>query len=743
MTPDLQPTGPSGIPTITVRPRANTSAPQAQPEGSLDSLPEWQPQQQAQPQAAPGPPAPGVAAAPAQSLDALPEWQPAAESAEPGREIGTGDAALSGARDALTFGFQPALAGVTEASKAATGPVETVAGGVGSALDLANPLSLVSQKLGLPSNHDIVRGVTGLIHHYGSSEQDQAVQEAYRRGREAALQDQQLAREQHPAAYTAGLVGGSLLTPIPGVGGGGSLLANAARTGAAGVATGALQGVGAGVSEGQALPEVAARGARGGAVGGVVGGAVGAVLPRAIGAITRGQRAARTAEELGAPIPRGLASDRAAINAATASARSVPLVGSRISSAVNRTQEAAGNRVEDIASGMTGGALDRAAADTLVRPGLQQAIERNRQAIDALYNNARSRIDTAARFTMPRTRATLDAVEAARRQAGHVNPAEGLQQFRNVANGATFNGAHRARVDAREAGNGLVPHPGYNAADYNRLTRAMTADLRAIVHAAAHGTAAEKAAAVHAFDEAERAFGPLAEMNSRLNRLANSRGEGAMSSLLGAAREKGGDTRLLAELRATMPRAEFEQIGGVLLHELGQNAATGEFSLAKFVTEFSKTSPRARAILFSPQHLQEIENIFEMGQHIKGALRESNSSHTSNALILFDLARDAVLVGGGVAMGVVSGASVATGGAAAAPAVLFARWLASPATATSMSRWSTAYRAMTLGQPTPARIAAFNIASRNLANNLGLPVDKVLQAAQNRLTARADDDTEK
>ena len=85
---------------------------------------------------------------------------------------------------------------------------------------------------------------------------------------------------------------------------------------------------------------------------------------------------------------------------------------------------------------------------------------------------------------------------------------KGWEQFNNLAKqGASFNGAQRARVDAREAGDGMNPHPGFNAADYNKITRAMTQDIRRNI--AYRGGQS----AVKSFDRAERNPGPLAEAN--------------------------------------------------------------------------------------------------------------------------------------------------------------------------------------------------------------------------------------
>lgn len=649
------------------------------------------------------------------------------------RDVGTGEAFGRSAMQGATFGLYPAISG---AMSAARSPEEQArsdkAYGSGQPPSAASELADLVKGLGKLGYEHLIGPALGIdTGHEGTK--------AYHTAREEAQKALDAGRDQHPVASFAGELAGAAALPVPGLAAA-AAPARLARGALFGGAGGAAYGAGSALSEGKDAGGIAKGAALGGTMGAITGGAFGGLLgPRAAPtALTRGQRAAQTAEDLGAPIPRGLASDNTAINATTAKIRSVPVIGSRVSNAVDRTQHAAGERLEDIA-GQMGGASDRAAADAIVRPGLQSAIDANRAQIDANYNGVRGLIDHNRQFPMPRTQQALAAIRGQRAAAGHPNAGHGLEQFENVSRGATFNGAHRARVDAREAGNPLVPHPGYNAADYNRLTRAMTADIRSMAAAGArNATPAGRQAAVQAFDQAETEFGRLAEQNGVLQRLVDSRGEGAIATLLNAAKEKGGNIALLAQLRNSMAPADFQAIGGMLLHELGQNNATGEFSLAKFATQWDKTAPRARSVLFSPQHLQNIEDIVGLGTHIKSALRESNNSHTAGVLILFDLARDAILFGATAAAGTMSGASLATG-AMATPAVLFAHWLSRPATASSMAAWMRA-RAGMLGHPTPGRLAAFNITTRNLANNLGIPLESVLKRIGGPATGRTQDD---
>ena len=685
------------LPEITVTPPGQTpplilTTPSGNP---WDDAPDWKPPQARTAE-------PNVSATP--WADA-PDWKPTSRA--PMREVGTGEAVGRGAIDTAMFGLGPAMAGATEAGRAGRTPQE---------IATQENVGVAQEAPGLES---IGIGLARLF----SNHPDPEARAAYERGRQAALEDQRAAREQHPYAYFSGQLIGGLATPGFGAGVAGTLPARLATGAIAGGIGGGLYGAGEAISEGASGSDVASAAARGALIGAPTGSVLkGVVGPRVPQPPTSpGQRAAATAADLGAPLPRGIASDRPMVQGTTAKLASMPLAGERVGHRVQETAEAAGNRVAETAQHMTGGPTDRAAADVMIRPALQGVIDNNRKRIDQAYDRVRSAIDQNARYTMPRTSATLDAIVRERAAAGWPNPEQGLEQFRNVAQGTTFNGAHRARVDAREAGNAVVPHPGYNGADYNRITRAMTADLRQMIHQASvarSGMRANPQAAVRAFDEAETQFGRLAEQNALLHRLLNAKGEGAIATLLGAAKEKSGNVPLLAQLRQSMPRQDFEIIGGTLLHELGQNNATGEFSLAQFVTNWNKLSDRATGVLFSPQHRQNIDDIINLGSHIKGALRLSNTSHTATVLMLLDVAKDAALLGADIASGGL-GLPSAIGFGSTAGLWTLTHWLASPSKAASMAAWSRAYAG--LGQkPTPARVAVFKLATRNMANNIGI-----------------------
>jgi hypothetical protein len=620
-------------------------------------------------------------------------------------EVGTGEAAGYGALNALSFGAAPAIAGAASLAphEWQTPDIYTPEGApvTGPTVNPAAPFI----------------GAAKMLNNWASSHPDPTVTAAYNKGREDYLRTQNAAQEQHGLAYLGGQLAGSLLSPsfamraatIPGRIGAGAL---------AGGIGGGLYGAGTGIGAGEEPSDIAKDTLTGATMGAPLGGALGAIAPRFVNPNSPGQQAAATAQRLGAPLPRGIVSDSPGVNALTARLQSLPFSG--IKERVGNTIEAAGEHLGNLSADLTQGIDDRSTADAIVRPAIQSVVDRNKAAINTAYNGVRNSIDLTQHYTLPTLKSELQNVITDRANAGWDHPEQGLDQFQNLVNGATFNGLHRARVDARSAGNVLAPHPGYNKADYNRLTRAMTKDLRSIVYTAAKDPT-KRPDTLAAFDTAEQQFGRLADQNDNLHKLINKPGEATIATLLRAAKEKGGNLALVNQLRNSMNPDDFQLIGGTLLRELGYNPTTANFSLAKLVSEWNKISDGAKRALFSPDHLKDINEVVGMGKQLKGALKETNTSHTANALLAFEMMEKMAELGMEAASGHLSQSTLfGTGATMAAWPV--ARFLASPAKAKAMSNWSRAHRAMGLGEA-PVRRAAFNEATRQLGHELGIVID--------------------
>jgi hypothetical protein len=646
------------------------------------------------------------------------------------REVGMGEAVGRGLLHGATLGLSPAIEG---ASAAAEPDIEAAAKKFGLDPEMAKSfLNHVAPNL--KTIYGAGRVAYDKATHTGEPTPAQA---AYEGARSKEAQANETAYEEHPYLYTGGNIAGSMAVPLPGTGAlkvGATLGPRLVRGIGAGAVGGGAFGAGNAIGEGKSAGEIASDVASGALEGGTLGGVLhGVVGPRARPpGLSPGQRAAQTAEKLGAPLPIGVVSDSPAIQGMTAKMAEVPLAGEKIGERVRNTQRAAGDRIEDMATNLVGGEPTRQTAGDSAAPALRQMIEANNTEIDRAYNALRNEINPDQHAPMPNLRKALNDIYLKRARAGWQNPGEGLQQAENVANrvghAGGFNGVHRLRRDLREAGNPARANPGYDKGDFRYLKTAVDKDLRNLVrHVSVNPNRAESL-----FNTAEMTAGPIIQLNERLERLAGRHGESIVGALLGSAKEKGGNLALLREIRRTMDPAAFNQISGVMLHELGQaEGQPGAFSLSKFATSWGKVSDEAKNLMFSPQHREQIENIVGLGNHLKNASRYSNTSHTGAFVAVLELAETAreLITHGGLNMAT-AGILVSTGGG-----YLLTHWLASPSTSASLSRWTSAYRALTLNQPTPARIAVFKIATRNLSNTIHVPFDRIMQISADHLAS--------
>jgi hypothetical protein len=656
---------------------------------------------------------PTITIRPRSAYKSVEDWEnyDPAKAPPPARPMTAGEAFGRGAIDAATFGTAPAIMGAAAAG--AQGEQLPMVGDFpGLEIVAQGAQRLTREALQQPTLSTLITGAQRPAH------------EAYEKTRAAEAEARSQAFEQHPGYALGGELVGSLVTPSFGVGTAGTLPARLGSGFVAGATGGALYGAGSAIGEGGSAPEAFRGAAEGVALGGPFGAAFkGAFGPRIIDPALAWAR--QTAAELGGA-PRGLLSSLPGVPQLTSSLSSVPLAGYKIIGNVQKLQEKAGERIGDIAASMTPAGRD--VADDAVRRGLKSAIDVNKQEAGAHYNAVDALIHPSTPIDLRQTASAVQQVINRRIAKRQLDPEAGLEQVLNAIRHPqqiSMQGARGLRSDIRDAGD-LSPHPGLNAGDYNRIADAIGGDMRFAAHQ--HGAGKE-------FEAADKRFGEIAAKNTVLNRILKSGGQAAIDKLTGAARAgQGGAVRLLEGLKNTMPAADFQAIGGAILHALGEAPASGDFSLDKFVTGWNKLSPNAKQALFSPAHLENINDIVHMGQVLKGALATANKSHTAQALIIYEVATQAAEVAMGVGAGLINPAYALYAGASAVGLNLFTRWLASPSKAAAMGVWSKALQAV-MADATPTRTATFNIATRNLAHRLGVPVDNIIHAVTRATTA--------
>jgi hypothetical protein len=495
----------------------------------------------------------------------------------------------------------------------------------------------------------------------------------------------------------------------------------------------------------------------------------GATRQEPIAGLTPNMEAAKSAAELGAPLPAGVVSENKGVQALTQATRQLPLVGAKIDEKVAKTVGKVGEGVGEIAEELSGGAPpDRATAGASLRPMLQGTIDNNNQRIDDVYSALRHVIDPEKGVPLERTAATLAAIARERTKAG-LSPTAGLEDVaRLVKEGGSpgpastqtvikgpgyhiaedvagppltgFNGLQRARSGVGNTINFGKPKPGYNVGDLKRVYGAMSADMeQAVRKSALPGVHPNQAASV--LKKANETASQIIESNKNLKKVMNIQSdERLVGSVINAAQGKTGNARLLAQLKAQMPKEDFDHVAGVALSELGHNSQTGEFSLNKFGPKWGDLSPTAKSILFSdPVHRQRLDSFANISKTIKGGDQYANKSQTGRAAAtgaLLGTVGPAAIKAVGGEVGPLMGALASMGAG-----YVLARGLAKPATAASIARWQQALQNQARG-PSQRTQAILTLATRNLISNMqgipGFSKEEFLQRLQSPVHAGTD-----
>lgn len=230
----------------------------------------------------------------------------------------------------------------------------------------------------------------------------------------------------------------------------------------------------------------------------------------------------------------------------------------------------------------------------------------------------------------------------------------------------------------------------------------------------------------------EVGVGPMQELaNTVLGR--NGRPDEALFTAINSYAKSGskGDVHTLAKLVQALPVEDRGNLAGSIIRQIGVSPRTGQFSPDVFASQWRTYTPQAKTILFgnAGAHRQALDDINTISERLKqvGSKFGNPSGTAQNANFL------------GLASGLIAAPlttlTSAIGGAAAA------KVLSSPASAVSAAKWAKSYQALVLA-PSAQRLAAFELASRNLANTAGVNVTpaEFLRAVQGPIQTRAQDE---
>lgn len=455
--------------------------------------------------------------------------------------------------------------------------------------------------------------------------------------------------------------------------------------------------------------------------------------------LTEGQEVIAAADRLsqtGAPVqvPRAVTTDSTALQRTAATARNIPLAGDPLVRASEKTLGQLGTKADEVASGFGGGTV-QGAGDT-ARGAIKDWITgESATKAKKLYDRVDNLVNPQSTMQLINARGVAAEIEAERMAARLPNgkAVDTILEAVNDGNGLTYQGIKTLRSKIGEAMNSGILPEGMSGSDLKRIYSALTDDLRSSIRVGGGQQA------VAEFDRANRYYKLISDRRESLAKIIGTDGNAPAERVFDrltamASSSSRGDVAKLAQARKAIGADDWNEFASGVVAKLGRNAE-GDFSPALFVRDYGKISEAGKSMLFKSggkgdlaQHLDDIARISSRHKELQ---KFANPSGTGQALL-----------GGGIGAGFLADplttATLVLGGRTVAYA------LSRPASAASLAKYARAQQALSTG-PTPAKVAAFSLASRNLIATLGeraqgVSVEQFLRGLQNAMPIRAEDE---
>lgn len=473
--------------------------------------------------------------------------------------------------------------------------------------------------------------------------------------------------------------------------------------------------------------------------------AAGAPVSRAIGPATQvaqelkpGQQVVAAADRLsqtGAPVqvPRAVATDNMATQQMAAAASNVPIAGTPLVKAAEGTINQLGTKADEVAKGFGGMASPQEAGDT-ARSAIKNWITgESANNANKLYGRVDALVDQNVKTPLAATQKAVAEIAAKRSSAALSSgkATDAVLEAVQRADGLTYEGVKTLRTNIGEMLKGGILPEGMSGSELEKIYGALTTDLKSSIRAAG-GSKAEAA-----FNRANEYYRLASERRAQLAKIIGADGNAPAETVLNRIEAMAGsssraDISKLMQARKAIGADDWNEIASTVVTRLGRDVE-GNFSPQRFVTAYGKLSPAGKSVLFrsggKSDLASHLDDIAKVSSRFKELQKFANPSGTGRTII-------GGSIGTGVLLDPMTTAATVLGGR------VLASVLSRPASAASLAKVAKAQQALVMS-PSPARLSAFNTATRNLISTIGArnltPAD-FLKAVQGTVQSRAQDE---
>lgn len=434
----------------------------------------------------------------------------------------------------------------------------------------------------------------------------------------------------------------------------------------------------------------------------------------AIAASKPGQVVAEAAGRLGVEVPRAVTTDNMATQRMAAAARNIPVAGDPLVKGAEKAITQLGTRADEVAAGYGSG--NKVQAGDAAKDALTTYIGPTTKArADKLYTKV-DEIAGGSTVPLSGTRNEVARILAQRGAAALPDgESVGLVKEALTREGMAYEGIKTLRTRVGElVDSGLLP-PGMSQGDLKRIYAGLTKDLEASVRQA--GPEAQAA-----FQRANNYYRLVSERRDALVKIVGKSGDAPPEQVFDrlvamASSSSRADAGKLMQARKAIGSEDWNEFVSGLVSRMGRDPAAkgapeslqgADFSPQRFLTAFGKLSPEGRAALFrsggNSGLANSLDDIATVSSRFKELQKFSNPSGTAQTVM------------GGIGIASIIAEPITTLTTLAGGRIV-AQALSKPATAASVAQWSRSYERLVRTPSTP-RLAQFELASRNLANNL-------------------------
>jgi hypothetical protein len=452
--------------------------------------------------------------------------------------------------------------------------------------------------------------------------------------------------------------------------------------------------------------------------------------------LSPGQEVVTAADRLsqsGAPVqvPRAVATDNMGVQQAAAVSSNVPVAGTPLVKAAERTIDQLGSKVDEVAQGY-GNASSVAQTGETAKSAIKDWITgESANNAKKLYGKVDELVNPDVKTPLEATRGTIAEI-AAKRDAAALprgKATDAVLEAVQRADGLTYEGVKALRTNIGEMMKGGILPEGVSGSELKQIYGSLSKDLEASV-AASGGPQATAA-----FERANRYYGLASERRESLAKIVGADGNAPAETVFGRIESMAGstaraDVSKLAQARKAVGSEDWNEVASTIVSRMGRDAE-GEFSPQRFVTAYGKLSDAGKQILFKSSEKADLashlDDIAKVSSRFKELQKFANPSGTARSV-----------VGSGMGTGLwidpVSTITTVLGGRVVAEA------LSRPASAASIAKLAKAQEAVVVN-PSHSKAAAYGLAARNLISTLsakGVTPNDFIRAMQGPVAARAE-----